>query len=157
MGASRFLTDFDLHLLMESTHYRAWEKMGAHVVEIDGVQGTNFAVWAPNAARVCVIGDFNGWRDGADELASRGDSGIWEGFVPGVGRGNLYKYAIHSRHDGYRVEKADPFGFAAEIRPQTASRVWELSGYAWGDGAWMAARGARQALDAPMSIYEVHL
>jgi len=155
--ADDFLTDFDLYLLAESTHYRAWEKMGAHPIEVDGVRGTHFAVWAPNAERVAVIGDFNGWRDAGDQLSPRGSSGIWTGFVPGVGQGSLYKYAITSRHLGYRTEKADPYGFAAEIRPQTASRVWDLSGYTWGDSAWMAERGARQQLGAPMCVYEVHL
>ncbi|MDY6908413.1 MAG: 1,4-alpha-glucan branching protein GlgB [Thermodesulfobacteriota bacterium] len=152
-----FLTDYDLHLWMEGTHYRAYEKMGAHVAELDGVRGTHFAVWAPNAERVSVVGDFNQWDETASPLECRGDSGIWEGFIAGVGQGALYKYAIHSRYNGYRVQKADPYGLACEIRPQTASMVWDIGGYTWNDDLWMSERGGRNALDAPISIYEVHL
>ncbi len=152
-----FLTDYDLHLWMEGTHYRAYEKMGAHVAELDGVSGTHFAVWAPNAEQVSVVGDFNQWDETASPLECLGDSGIWEGFIAGVGQGTLYKYAIHSRYNGYRVQKADPYGFACEIRPQTASVVWDIGGYAWNDDPWMSERAARNALDAPISIYEVHL
>jgi 1,4-alpha-glucan branching enzyme len=151
------LTDYDVHLLGESKHYRAWEKLGAHLATEDGTAGVHFAVWAPDAAEVSVIGDWNGWDETQHPLRARADSGIWEGFVPGIAQGALYKYAIVSRHGGYRVDKADPFAFACEIRPQTASRVWDLGGYAWGDGDWMATRRARNGLDAPMSIYEVHL
>ena len=151
------LTDFDLHLWNEGTFYRAYEKLGAHPGEHHGAAGTHFAVWAPNAGRVSVIGEFNGWKEGAHPLQPAGSSGIWGGFVPGVGSGTLYKYAITSRNSGYRVDKADPYGFAAEIRPRTASKVWELSGYEWGDDDWRTHRGPRQALNAPMSIYEVHL
>jgi len=154
---SPFLTDYDLHLLSEGTHYRSHEKLGAHLAEKDGVQGVRFAVWAPNAERVSVFGDFNNWDTGAHPMHSRGGSGIWESFVPGVGPGSLYKYRIDSRYNGYKVDKADPYGFAAEIRPQTASKVWDLSGYSWGDREWMAGRGRRHATGAPISIYEVHL
>jgi 1,4-alpha-glucan branching enzyme len=104
-----------------------------------------------------VIGEFNGWNAGANPLRPTGSSGIWEGFVPGVKQGACYKYAIRSRHNGYRVEKADPFGFFAEVRPGTASKVWDLSGYDWGDDEWMSHRGGVNALGAPMSIYEAHL
>ncbi len=152
-----FLTDYDLYLWMEGTHHRAWEKMGAHLAEWQGELGTRFAVWAPNARRVSVVGDFNGWDEGANPLWHRGDSGIWEGFIPGVKQGDLYKYAIESQYNGYKVQKADPFGFACEIRPQTASMVWDLSGYPWGDGEWMETRKTRNRWDAPLSIYEVHL
>jgi 1,4-alpha-glucan branching enzyme len=151
------ITEFDLHLLGESTHYRAWEKLGAHLTEIDGQAGTCFAVWAPNARHVAVVGDFNGWNPRAHPLRSLGPSGIWEGFVPGVGEGTTYKFAIHSRLHGYRVLKADPYGFGAERPPNTASVVRSLDGYPWGDGDWMRERRRRNALDAPMSIYEVHL
>jgi len=151
------LTDFDLHLLGEGTHARAYEKLGAHVIVRDGAAGTAFAVWAPNARSVSVVGDFNGWNPDADPMHLRGVSGIWERFVPGVGPGALYKYAIVSAAEGTRVDKADPYGFAAEIRPQTASKVVDLAGYAWGDGAWMAGRQGGKSPSAPISIYEVHL
>lgn len=152
-----FLTDYDLHLWMEGSHHRAWEKMGAHLAEVKGEKGTRFAVWAPNARRVSVVGDFNEWKEGAHSLSTRGDSGIWEGFIPHVKQGDLYKYAVESQHNGYKVQKADPFGFACEIRPQTASVVWDLSGYDWQDGEWMAHRKEKNALNSPVSIYEVHL
>jgi 1,4-alpha-glucan branching enzyme len=155
--ASPFLTDFDLYLWSEGTHFRAYEKMGAHLADEHGVAGTHFAVWAPNAREVSVIGDFNGWDPRAFYLHQRGNSGIWEGFVPGVPQGALYKYAITSHHNDYRVIKADPYAFACETRPSTASKVWDLSGYAWGDHDWMARRGRAHAYDAPIAIYEVHL
>ncbi len=154
---SQFLTDYDLYLWSEGSHHRAWEKMGAHLVEVDGVVGTRFALWAPNARSVSVIGDFNGWDETAHYMNNLGDSGVWERFIPEVGQGALYKYAIHSQWNGFRAEKADPFGFACEIRPQTASMVWDISGYPWGDDDWMANRGSRQGIHAPMSFYEVHL
>ena len=151
------LTDFDLHLIGEGTHYRTWEKLGAHPGRLDGVPGTFFRVWAPNAQRVSAIGDFNGWNREAAPLAPRASSGIWEGFVPGVRAGDLYKYYVESQYGGYAVEKADPYGFAAEIRPRTASKVWDLSAYAWQDGEWMRARPSRQPHEEALSIYEVHL
>ncbi len=152
-----FLTDYDLYLLREGTHLRAWERLGAHPATVGGVEGAHFAVWAPNAREISVIGDFNAWRHGAHPLRPTGDSGIWQGFVPGVGHGALYKYTVASHFGVGRVEKADPFGFAAEIRPRTASRVWSLAGYAWGDDEWMARRRTANSLGAPISIYEVHL
>src|SRR6185437_10842240 len=109
----------------------------AHLAERDGVAGTHFAVWAPDARTVSVVGDFNGWRPGANPLHSVKTSGIWEAFIPGIGQGAVYKYAITSRVRDYVVEKADPYGFAAEIRPRTASKVWNLSGHDWGDREWM--------------------
>jgi 1,4-alpha-glucan branching enzyme len=156
-ACSPFLTDFDLYLWGEGKHYRAYEKLGAHLTEQDELAGTHFAVWAPNAREVSVIGDFNGWEPGAFYLHQRGTSGIWEGFVPGVGQGALYKFAIESHHQGYRVVKADPYAFATEMRPNTASRVWDLGGHAWGDADWMTRRGRAHTVDAPISIYEVHL
>lgn len=146
------LTDDDLYLFNEGSHVRAYERLGAHPTE----HGSWFAVWAPNAERVSVIGEFNGWDPDRHPLEPRGSSGIWEGFIPGVRPGALYKYWIRSRHGGYTVDKADPFAFYAETPPGTASVVWDLT-YAWGDGAWMAGRGAHNALEAPIAIYEVHL
>ncbi len=150
------ISDDDLYLFNEGTHRHLDEKLGAHPLERDGVRGTHFAVWAPDAAWVFVIGDFNGWERGRTPLAPRGGSGVWEGFVPGVEPGTAYKLHVASRYRGYRADKADPYAFRTEAPPRTASIVWDLD-YAWGDGEWLAARAARNALDAPMSIYEVHL
>ena len=151
------LTDFDLHLLGEGTHARAYEKLGAHVGVHEGQAGTHFAVWAPNAKGVSVVGDFNGWNPSAAPMTPSSSGGLWETFLPGVGVGAIYKYAIASKLNGYKVDKADPYGFAAEIRPQTASKVCDLSGYTWADNDWMARRKQKNAADAPISIYEVHL
>jgi 1,4-alpha-glucan branching enzyme len=151
------LTDHDVYLFREGTHTRLYEKLGSRVSHDGKETGTAFAVWAPNAEAVSVIGDFNGWDRARHRLVARGDgSGIWEGFVAGVGPGARYKYHVASRYRGYRADKGDPFAFAWEAPPQTASRVWDL-GYDWGDGDWMAARRARNALTAPLSIYEMHL
>jgi 1,4-alpha-glucan branching enzyme len=157
VASTRFLTEDDLYLFGESTQLRAWEKLGAHVVQDGAVVGTRFAVWAPDAERVAVVGDFNGWDDSKHPLSLVGSSGVWEGFVEGVKQGALYKYAVYSRFRGYWANKADPYAFHFELRPSTASRVWDLGGYAWGDGEWMASRSSRNGLDAPLSIYEVHL
>ncbi|HEY1298647.1 MAG TPA: 1,4-alpha-glucan branching protein GlgB [Chloroflexota bacterium] len=151
------LTDFDLYLFNEGTHARVYEKLGAHVVTVDGSQGVAYAVWAPNADAVSVIGDFNQWDPNATPLQPRQSSGIWEAFVPGLAQGTIYKYSIKPRFSAYRVEKADPFGFAAELRPRTASVIWDLSRYTWHDDSWVARRRDAQAFDAPISIYEVHL
>jgi 1,4-alpha-glucan branching enzyme len=151
------LTEFDVHLWSEGSHYRAYEKLGAHITERDGVEGTQFAVWAPNARWVSVVGDFNSWEPGKHPLKPVGSSGIWETFVPRIGAGTLYKYAIFSKYGNYWVEKADPYAFATELRPRTASKVWELSGYEWGDQEWMSRRHTAHTLDAPIAIYEVHL
>ncbi|HEU4626192.1 MAG TPA: 1,4-alpha-glucan branching protein GlgB [Steroidobacteraceae bacterium] len=156
------LTEQDIYLFREGTHFRAYEKLGAHQIEGEPARagetaGTHFAVWAPNAARVSVVGDFNGWRPGAHPLQQRHDStGIWSAFVPGVKPGALYKYHIESRHNGYTVQKADPYAFFNERPPRTASVVWDLS-YEWGDGEWMRNRARNNASDAPWSIYEVHM
>ncbi len=152
-----FIGELDRYLFNRGTHYRLYEKLGAHPCEQDGVAGTHFAVWAPNASQVSVIGDFNDWDEESLPLSPVGQSGIWAGFAPEVGTGALYKYAIHSAHGDYRVEKADPVGFAAEIRPLSASKVFELGGYAWGDDEWLAHRQSAHGLDAPIAIYEVHL
>jgi 1,4-alpha-glucan branching enzyme len=152
---SRLSAD-DLHLFNEGTHHCLYDKLGAHTGVLDGVPGTQFAVWAPNAVAVSVVGDFNGWERGAAPLEARQSSGIWEGFLPGVGKGARYKYHIVSRHGGYRVDKADPIGFRHEQPPATASIVWPAE-HTWNDAAWMQTRGQRSALRAPMSIYELHL
>lgn len=160
MGTStqtRWLTDYDLYLFGEGTHLRAYEKLGAHPVETDSSRGVHFAVWAPNAAQVSVIGDHNGWNPRSHPMQLRPEAGLWEVFIPEIGSGAVYKYHIDSRENGYQVDKADPYGFAAEIRPHTASRVWDLTSYTWGDSEWMANRAKKNSLDSPISIYEVHL
>ena len=151
------LTDYDVYLSKQGNHFRLYEKLGSHPMTVNGAEGTYFAVLAPNAEKVCVIGDFNGWKPCSHPLRPRGDgSGIWEGFVPGVTKGALYKYHIDSRYGGHRVEKTDPFAFYNEVPPKTASIVWDLE-YGWGDRGWMEKRFERNSLDSPMSIYEVHL
>jgi 1,4-alpha-glucan branching enzyme len=156
------LTEQDIYLFREGTHFRTYEKLGAHVIEGPAAQemggpGTYFGVWAPNAAKVSVVGDFNGWRPDANPLEPRPDSsGIWSGFIPGVRHGALYKYHIVSNHHGYTVQKADPYAFMSECPPRTASVVWDLS-YEWGDEEWMRSRASANAMSAPWSIYEVHL
>jgi 1,4-alpha-glucan branching enzyme len=150
------LSPEDLYLFNEGSHRRLYDHLGAHPAVLEGASGAFFAVWAPNAREVSVIGDFNGWDRQAHPLSARGSSGIWEGFLPGVEVGACYKYHIVSHHHGYRVDKADPFAFASETPPRTASVVSNLA-YEWGDGEWMAERHRRNRLDAPMSVYEVHL
>ena len=153
------LTEQDIYLFKEGTYFGAHEKLGAHPVAAHGAApaGTHFAVWAPNARSVAVVGDFNGWNGAAHPLRARADSsGIWSGFIAGVGPGALYKYRIVSQHDGYQVDKSDPFAFRCELPPRTASVVCDTA-YAWGDGAWMQRRAQTNALNAPWSIYEVHL
>jgi 1,4-alpha-glucan branching enzyme len=148
------LTDQDIYLFREGTHGRLYTELGSHSTA-DG-RGVSFAVWAPNASGVSVIGDWNGWNAESNRLTPRSDhSGIWEGTIPGVQHGQAYKYRITSHANGYRVEKADPFATFCELPPATASRVWNLD-FAWHDAAWMSARAARNGLDAPMSIYELH-
>lgn len=150
------LSEYDRYLLAEGTYSRAYERLGAHLVERDGVRGVQFAVWAPNAEAVSVIGEFNGWNTASNPMQPC-SAGIWETFIPNVGQAARYKYHIESQYSGYNVDKADPFGFAAEIRPQTASRVWDLESYTWHDAEWMAGRAKNNSLAAPISIYEVHL
>jgi 1,4-alpha-glucan branching enzyme len=150
------LSEDDIFWFNEGTHLRLYEKLGAHLGKRDGKSGVNFAVWAPNASAVSVVGDFNGWTRGANTLQPRASSGIWEGFIAGMQPGEVYKYHIVSQHQGYRVDKADPFGFYTEVPPKTASRIWELD-YQWGDAAWLAGRKEHQSLASPVSIYEMHL
>jgi 1,4-alpha-glucan branching enzyme len=148
------LTDHDIYLFREGTHGRLYNELGSRL--LDG-GGARFAVWAPNAESVSVIGDWNGWNPAADWLAPRADeSGIWEGEARGARAGQTYKYRINSRVGGYSVEKADPFAVCCELPPATASRIWPLD-YTWNDASWMAGRAPRNALNAPMSIYEIHL
>ncbi len=150
--SEEFLTDFDLHLFQEGTHVRVQEKLGAHRAN----NGTHFAVWAPNAQRVFVLGEFDDWNTGAHPLSQRGVSGVWEGFVPGAQSGARYKYRVVSRDQSHDEQKPDPFAFAQEPIPGGASVVCDLD-FDWSDEAWMAARAERQGLRAPVSIYEVHL
>jgi 1,4-alpha-glucan branching enzyme len=149
------LSDDDIYLFNEGSHFRLYERLGAHLLTVDGRDGTYFAVWAPDAEQVFVTGDFNGWNRTSHPLRPRRNSGIWDGFIPGVGKGALYKYRINSRYRGYKVDKADPYAFCNETPPKTASIVWDIS-YAWGDGEWLEERRARNMLYVPMAIYEVH-
>jgi 1,4-alpha-glucan branching enzyme len=151
------LTDYDLHLIREGTHYRTYEKLGAHIREVGGVRGVHFAVWAPNALRVSVIGNFNGWDARVHPMRFHLMQGVWEIFLPGIGEGEAYKYEVRSRFNNFSADKADPYGFFAEYRPQTASIVADLDSYEWGDDEWLGKRPERQTLDRPMSIYELHL
>jgi 1,4-alpha-glucan branching enzyme len=150
------LTEEDLYLFHEGSHFHIQTKLGAHLALREGATGVQFGVWAPNASSVSVIGDFNSWDGAANPLVPRGTGGVWEGFVHGIGAGAVYKYRIVSRARGYTVDKADPYGFFHEVPPRTASVVAELD-FPWTDGDWMAGRGALQKPDAPLSIYEVHL
>ena len=151
------LTEFDLHLLSEGTHYRNYEKLGAHIITHEGVRGVHFAVWAPNAQRVSAVGNFNHWDGRRHPMRNLGAGGYWEIFVPDLMQGEVYKFEIKSRHGGYLVEKADPYGFFAELRPRTASIVWDIEHFEWSDETWLKERPKRQALDAPITCYEVHL
>ena len=151
------LTDFDLHLMGEGTHYTKYEKLGAHLGEVAGVSGVSFGVWAPNARRVSVVGDFNAWDGRVHPMRSRGSSGVWEIFIPGLKEGMIYKFEIRSRVGEYLALKADPYAFAGELRPNTGSVVRNIEGYNWGDADWMARRAQRDWFSSPISIYEVHL
>jgi len=150
-------TEFDINLFKAGKHYRLYEKMGSHITTVNGIEGTYFAVWAPTAKQVSVIGDFNYWIEGEHQLNVRWDSsGIWEGFIPMVGKGNIYKYKIQSNNNNIKTEKADPYARRCEHPPKTASIVWDDS-YKWKDTDWMKKRKKHNALDAPYSVYEVHL
>jgi len=151
------LSDFDLHLLAEGTHHNTYEKLGAHLTEVSGTRGVAFAVWAPNARRVSVVGNFNQWDGRRHPLRVRGSTGVWEIFIPGLREGELYKFEIKGRYNNYLGLKSDPYGFHSELRPRTASIVCDLSRYPWNDQAWMAERAQRQGFRTPLAIYEVHL
>ena len=150
------LTHDDLYLFNEGSLVNLYDKLGAHPGCVNGQHGTFFAVWAPDAERVSVIGSFNDWKQNAHYLNPRGSSGIWEGFIPGIGVGTLYKYHVRSRFNGYCVDKTDPLSFFNEIPPKTASIVWDLT-YQWNDVDWMKQRRDKNALTAPMAIYEIHV
>lgn len=150
-------TDFDIDLFKGGKHYRLYDKLGSHTIEVDGTKGTYFAVWAPSAKAISVVGDFNGWNHKEHVLNVRWDSsGIWEGFIPNIGHGEKYKYKIQSHHQDIWTEKADPFAKLCEHPPKTASLVWS-SEYKWKDKDWMGYRKEKNGLDRPYSVYEVHL
>jgi 1,4-alpha-glucan branching enzyme len=151
------LTDFDLYLMGEGTHYLKYEKLGAHIREVSGVPGVHFGVWAPNAQRVSVVGDFNRWDGRVNPMRNRGATGVWEIFLPGLGQGQIYKFEILSQINHYLGLKSDPYGVAAEVRPANGSMVFDIDRYAWKDAAWMEERPKRDHFSEPMSIYEVHL
>ena len=154
--AHSLFTDFDINLFRSGKYFRAYEKLGSHIIELEGEWGTYFAVWAPNARSVSVVGNFNGWNTNEHPLNPRWDSsGIWEGFIPGIGRGELYKYHIHAQ-DGRHLEKGDPYALFWEIPPNTASIVWDLP-YTWKDEEWMKKRREKAGGEQPYSVYEVHI
>jgi len=148
------LTDFDFQLFGEGKHYRLFDKLGAHLTEFEGQKGSQFAVWAPNAASVSVIGDFNNWDSRTDPLTTRSSTGLWDGFGAGAVAGSKYKYHIIGQN-GYRVDKSDPYAFGSQVRPETSSVVVDLH-YEWNDSVWMQERGTRNQLSAPISVYEMH-
>ncbi len=151
-------SEFDLYLFGQGKHYYLYEKMGAHIRTVNGVTGVNFAVWAPSARTVSVIGDFNNWDRSAHPLTLRhAELGVWEGFVPAIPRGSLYKFALYSRNNSYAADKIDPYGFCCELRPNNANIVTDIPRYTWQDEQWMQQRAERQTLSSSFSIYEVHL
>ncbi len=150
-------SEFDEHLLAEGTHMKMYEKLGAHLTELNGSSGVLFSVWAPNARRVSVVGEFNQWDGRRHPMRFHPNNGIWELFIPGIGEGTLYKYEIKTHYQDYMVKKADPVGFFSEMRPKNASIVWDIDKHEWQDKEWMAERAKKQQTDAPISIYEVHL
>jgi 1,4-alpha-glucan branching enzyme len=150
------LSDYDLYLMTEGTHYKNYEKLGAHVMTVNGEKGLFFAVWAPNALRVSVVGDFNDWDGRRHPMRLRGSTGFWELFLPGLGVGVVYKFEVKSRFKGYLAEKADPYAFFSELRPKSASVAWDIDRYEWSDAAWMEKRSTQNWLESPLSIYELH-
>jgi 1,4-alpha-glucan branching enzyme len=152
MESFSLFTDFDIALFKAGKHYMLYEKLGAYFIDREGITGTYFAVWAPNAIRVTLIGDFNGWSKNSHIMNVRWDSsGIWELFVPGIGTGVHYKYCITS-HNGYQVEKADPYGMHMEASPETASVVWEKQ-FDWTDKKWLKKRAEENTLEQALAIY----
>jgi 1,4-alpha-glucan branching enzyme len=151
------LTEYDLYLMGEGTHYKKYEKLGAHLMTVNGISGVFFAAWAPNALRLSVVGDFNNWDGRRHPMRVRGSSGIWELFIPGLSKGALYKFEVKSKYKGFLAAKADPYAFYSELRPKTASIVWDINGYEWCDEEWMHQRREKNLFEAPLAIYEVHL
>ena len=154
---STSLGELDDYLISEGSHQRMWEALGAHVVDVDGVQGVHFAVWAPNASRVSVVGNFNYWDGNSHSMSVRGSTGVWETFVVGLDEGEVYKFELRDRDGHVLPQKADPFGFGAEHPPKTASVVRRLNNHTWRDAKWMKSRDGKNRFDQPISIYEVHL
>jgi 1,4-alpha-glucan branching enzyme len=151
------ISDRDLQQIGEGTHDSIYQKLGAHVLDLGGFTGVHFGVWAPHARAVSVIGDFNGWDQSVSPLQRRGKSGVWSGFVQAIGQGALYKFSLVAPDGNSRFDRADPYAFATELPPGTASKVWDPTLYKWGDASWLAARDDRQSITAPITIYEVHL
>jgi 1,4-alpha-glucan branching enzyme len=151
------LSDFDLHLMAEGRHYDTYEKLGAHLKTVNGIAGVSFAVWAPSALRVSLVGNFNAWDGRIHPMRPRGSSGIWELFLPNIGEGAIYKYEITGPHGNLLPLKSDPYAFHSELRPATGSVVADLQNYQWNDSNWLAAREKKNWLDSPISVYEVHL
>ncbi len=156
MENKHFITEADRFIFGQGTHYEIYNKLGAHLTEVDGVSGVHFAVWAPNAVAVSVVGEFNDWREDAFYLNVLETSGIWEGFIPGVKQWDMYKYAIRTR-DGKVLMKSDPYAFHAEMRPGNASKVADIDSFKWTDSKWLAAKEEENSHEQPMSIYEVHI
>ncbi len=150
------LSDLDLYLIGEGTHYENYDKLGAHVREVSGVRGVHFGVWAPNAKRVSIVGNFNSWDGRVNPMRSLATTGVWEIFIPGLTEGDLYKFEIRSRYNDVLTLKADPYGFAAELRPKSSSVVANIDGYSWQDTEWLDQRLQFDWQHAPISIYEVH-
>ncbi|MCE5194273.1 MAG: 1,4-alpha-glucan branching protein GlgB [Nitrospiraceae bacterium] len=150
------LSDFDLHLIGEGNHYKAYEKLGAHVMKINGIKGVHFAVWAPNAKRISIVGGFNNWNGKRHQMRVLGSSGIWELFIPGLNEGELYKFEIKTKLNDI-ILKSDPYAFYSEYRPKTASIVHDINKYKWNDTEWISKRSNKNLLEAPISAYEVHL
>jgi 1,4-alpha-glucan branching enzyme len=152
-----YLGEIDSYLMREGTHRRLYEKLGAHLIEHEGVKGVHFAVWAPDASRVAVVGSFNDWDGRRHPMRRHLDTGVWSIFIPGLGEGGIYKYEIRAGDGSLLPLKADPVGFAGEFRPATGSVVRQVDRFTWGDGDWLAQREKQSQLAAPVSVYEVHL
>ncbi len=150
------LSEFDLYLFHQGTNYHAYEMLGAHFMTQDGKEGVRFAVWAPHAKSVSVVGDFNEWDTRRHPMQRIGDGEIWEVFIEGLQEGDIYKYAIEPQWGGPHIMKADPYGFYAEKKPNTASRLYDLNHYAWQDGAWQEEKKTESSYERPMLTYEVH-